>query len=218
MSTRIVHGANASPFVRKVRVALAEKGLDYELKPLFPFNVSAEFKKLSPLGKIPAYEEDGRSLADSSVICAYLERAYPQTPLYPSDPYEYGRALWFEEYADTALAQNLGGGLFFQLVVAPRFLQRPTDQAAVEKALTQDIPPVFDYLESQIKTPEALAGTRFSIADISVCSHFVNMNHAGHDVDAKRWPKLAKYVHNTLARPSFKALVEEEAPLFRSAP
>ena len=114
-------------------------------------------------------------------------------------------------------AQNVGGGLFFQIVVAPRFLQRPTDQAAVEKALTQDIPPVFDYLESQIKTPEALAGTRFSIADISVCTHFVNMNHAGHDVDAKRWPKLAKYVHHNLARPSFKALVEEEAPLFRGA-
>ena len=43
------------------------------------------------------------------------------------------------------------------------------------------------------------------------------MNHAGHDVDAKRWPKLARYVHQNLARPSFKALVEEEAPLFRSA-
>ena len=217
MTLRIVHGASASPFVRKVRVTLAEKGLDYELRPLFPFNVSAEYKKISPLGKIPAYEEDGRTLADSSVICAYLERANPEPALYPSDPYEFARALWFEEYGDSAIAQNLGGGLFFQLIVAPRFLQRPTDQAAVEKALTQDIPPVFDYLESQIKTPEALAGTRFSIADISVCSHFVNMNHAGHDVDAKRWPKLAKYVHNTLARPSFKALVEEEAPLFRSA-
>ena len=97
---RIVHGANASPFVRKVRVALAEKGLAYELKPIFPFNVSAEYKKISPLGKIPAYEEDGKTLADSSVICAYLERAHPEPALYPSDPYEYGRArLWWTYFA-----------------------------------------------------------------------------------------------------------------------
>lgn len=214
---RIVHGANASPFVRKVRVALAEKGLEYELRPVFPFNLSAEFKKMSPLGKIPVYEEDGRVLADSSVICAYLEKANPEPSLYPSDPYEYGRALWFEEYGDSAIAQNVGGGLFFQKIVAPRFLNRPTDEAVVQKALTQDIPPVFDYLESQLQAREVIAGTRFSIGDIGICTHFVNMQHAGYEVDAKRWPKLARYVSHVLARPSFKALIEEEAPLFRAA-
>lgn len=214
---RIVHGASASPFVRKVRVALAEKGLDYELRPLLPFNVSAEYKKISPLGKIPAYEEDGRALSDSSVICAYLERTHPEPPLYPSDPYEYGRALWFEEYGDSVLAQNVGGGLFFQKIVAPRFLQRPTDQAVVDKALNQDIPPLFDYLESQLQAREVIAGTRFSIGDIGICTHIVNMQHAGYEVDAKRWPKLARYAAHILARPSFKALIEEEAPLLRAA-
>jgi glutathione S-transferase len=203
--------------VRKVRVTLAEKGLDYELRPLLPFNVSAEYRKISPLGKIPAYEEDGRTLCDSSVICAYLERTHPEPALYPSDPYEFARALWFEEYGDTALAQNVGGGLFFQKIVAPRFLQRPTDEAVVEKALTQDIPPLFDYLESQLQAREVIAGTRFSIGDIGICTHLVNMRHAGYEVDAGRWPKLARYAAHVLARPSFKALIEEETPLFRAA-
>ena len=55
---RKVHGVGASPFVRKVRVALAEKGLDYELEPVLPFGASAEFKKISPLGKIPVLQEE----------------------------------------------------------------------------------------------------------------------------------------------------------------
>jgi glutathione S-transferase len=214
---RIVHGINISPFVRKVRVALAEKGLDYELRPIIPVNVPPEYRKLSPLGKVPAFEEDGRALCDSSVICAYLERTHPEPRLYPSDAYEYARALWFEEYADTALAQVLGPKIFFQIVVAPRFFQRPTDHAVVEQALKDDVPPLFDYLESQVGAREAIAGTRFSIGDIGIGSQFVNFRHAGQSIDAARWPKLARYVAHVHERPSFKALIDEEAAAFGGA-
>ena len=66
-----VYGANASPFVRKVRVALAEKGIPYELDPVFPGpGITPEFRQMSPLGKIPAYRDGERTLADSSVIIA----------------------------------------------------------------------------------------------------------------------------------------------------
>ena len=126
-----VYGASASPFVRKVRAVLAEKGIAYELDPVIPFNVSPEFKRISPLGKIPVYEDGGRTLPDSSVICAYLERAHPTPALYPKDPYDYGRALWFEEYADTALAGEIGAKIFFPLVVGPLFLGRePAERSA----------------------------------------------------------------------------------------
>src|SRR5437762_13180739 len=77
---RTVYGANGSPFVRKVCVMLAEKGLTYEQEPVIPLNVSAEFKKLSPLGKIPAYRDGEATLSDSSIICAYLERKHPEHP------------------------------------------------------------------------------------------------------------------------------------------
>src|SRR5205807_1217235 len=103
---RTVYGANGSPFVRKVCVMLAEKGLTYEQEPVIPLNVSAEFKKLSPLGKIPAYRDGEATLSDSSIICAYLERKHPEPPLYPAEPFEYARALWFEEYGDTVDAKR----------------------------------------------------------------------------------------------------------------
>ena len=212
---RIVYGANGSPFVRKVRVTLDEKKLPFEQEPIFPINVSAEFKKLSPLGKIPAFRDGDRTLSDSSVICAYLERQHPEPPLYPSDAYDYARALWFEEYGDSALAPVMGGKIFFPKVVGPRFLNRPTDEAAVKQAVDEDLPPLLDYLEGELADGrQALVGSRFSIADIGICTHFVNLRHAGYSVDRARWPRLAGYVAAVHARPSFKQVMDEEAGFF----
>jgi glutathione S-transferase len=81
-------GANLSPFVRKVRVYLAEKNIPYELEPVNPFTAGPEYCKISPLGKIPARQDGNVTLADSSVICAYLEKKHPQPTLFPADPVE----------------------------------------------------------------------------------------------------------------------------------
>lgn len=204
-----LHGINVSPFVRKVRVYMAEKGLPYDIEPVIPVNVSDEYKKMSPLGKIPAYRDGDVTLCDSSVICAYLERTHPEPALYPKDAKEYARALWYEEYADTKLLEAVTPP-FVQRVVNPKFMNQPADEAAVKKALTEDAPPIFDYLEEQIGDHEYLVGNRFSIADIATASGFVNFAHGGETVDAGRWPKLAAYVERIHARPSFKALIEEE--------
>ena len=210
-----VYGANASPFVRKVRVALIEKNIPYELEPIFPGpGAPADFRKMSPLGKIPAYRDGDRTLADSSVICAYIERTHPTPALYPSDPYDYARALWFEEWADGGLTPISGGKIFFPLVVAPRFFGREVDHAAVQKSIDEELPPLFDYLESEI-SGDYLVGNAFSIGDIGVLTQFVNLSHAGVSPDKGRWPKLAAYVAKGHARPSFKSLIEEEAPQFR---
>ncbi len=126
-----LYGNGLSPFVRKVRVVLAEKNVAYEHDPVVPFNVSAEYKAISPLGKIPAYRDEKGALPDSSVISAYLEKRHPTPALYPSDPYEYARALWFEEYADSAIVAVSGAKIFFARVVGPRFLNQPADEAAI---------------------------------------------------------------------------------------
>ncbi len=204
----IVHGANLSPFVRKVRVALAEKGIAYELKPLVPFGVSDEFKKKSPLGKIPCYEDGDFVLPDSSCIAAYLEKAQPQPALYPSDPKLYGRALWYEEYADSRMVEIIGT-IFFQRVVRPLVMKQDPDEALVKTAIGR-LPEIFDYLEREIGGNDYLVGNRFGIADIATASPLVNLRHAREKIDAKRWPKLAAYAERIHARPSFKALLAEE--------
>ena len=202
-------GAGLSPFVRKTRIALAEKGIAYEHDPMVPFGLSDDYKRKHPLAKVPLLEVDGRPLPDSSAICAYLEKIQPQPALYPSDPFDHGRAIWFEEFADTGLLS--GAGPFFQQrVLGPLLFKRPSDEALVEKAATETLPPLFDYLERELGGNDYLVGNRFTIADLSVGSILVNYRHGKGEIDAKRWPKLAAYVERIHSRPSFKGLIEED--------
>jgi glutathione S-transferase len=202
-----LYGAPISPFVRKTMVALAEKGVAYEHDPVVPAIAPAEFKRItkeiSPLGKIPAYRDGDLTMADSSVIIAYLERVKPSPALYPSDTRDYTRALWFEEYGDGGLAPIIGPKLFFQKIAGPAFFKTPTDEAVVNKAVNEELPPLFDYLEGQLGTGDWLVGRDFSIADIGVATQFAQASFAGVSPDPNRWPKLAAYIGRALARPSF---------------
>ncbi len=211
----IVYGASLSPFVRKVRIVLAEKGLDYEMEQVNPFSPPPGYAEISPLKKVPAFRDtslpEPNTLSDSSVICDYLEHKYPTPSLYPKDPYQRARALWFEEYADSLVAQTVAGGVFFERVVK-KLIGQKTDAAAVEETLATKVPPVFDYLEAQIADRAFMIGDTLSIADISIGTMLVNFCHAGECVNEKLWPKLGAYIARLHARPSFKNRIDEEAP------
>src|SRR5690606_31401285 len=100
-----VFGAPLSPFVRKVRLCLLEKNLAYDLKVVMPFTPPDWYLELNPLGRIPAFKDGDFSLADSSVICQYLEEQYSDTlRLYGNDACERGQVRWLEKYADYELA------------------------------------------------------------------------------------------------------------------
>jgi len=204
----ILHGVALSPFVRKVRVALAEKSIAYEHDPVLPFGQTDEYRRKSPLGKIPCWEDGDYVLPDSSAIIAYLERAHPEPALYPSDPKQLGRALWYEEYADTKLADVLTT-VFFQRFVQPRFFKQAPDEARIAESL-EAAATIFDYLEGEIGERDVMVGSHFGIADIAIGSMFVNFEHGGERVDAARWPRLAAYVGRVHARPSYKGIIEEE--------
>jgi glutathione S-transferase len=78
-----LYGVGLSPFVRKVRVVLSEKGIPYDHDPAMPANPDPEYRKMSPLGKVPAFRDGDHAFSDSSVICQYLERRHPEPALYP---------------------------------------------------------------------------------------------------------------------------------------
>jgi len=212
----VIHGVPPSPFVRKVRVFLAEKNVPYEIKTQQPFNQSPEYLKISPLGKVPCFQDGDFTVPDSSVICAYLERTHPEPALYPSDAKEFARALWLEEYADSKLAEVCGRP-FFQRVVRPLFFQQEADEALVAQTVNEAQPPVFDYLEGEIEDgAEGLVAGRFSVADIATGTMLAQLIHASVEIDAGRWPKLAAYRDQVHARPSFKSCIEQEKQIFAS--
>ncbi len=202
-------GSALSPFSRKARVFLAEKGLDFEDDPMVPFGVSDEYKAMHPQGKIPTLVDGDRVIPDSSAICSYLERIHPNPPLYPTDAYEYARAIWYEEFADSGLIN--GTIVYFQeRVLGPVFFKREADEAKVEEAGNNVLPPFFDYLERNLGDGEYFVGNRFSIADIGLGSQFAAYKYGDGAVDAGRWPQLAAWVERVHGRPSFKALIEQD--------
>jgi glutathione S-transferase len=209
-----LYGAPASPFVRKTMAALAEKGIAYEHDPVIPFNPPADYRKISPLGRIPAYHDGDLTLADSSVIIAYLERVKPSPALYPSDTRDYARALWFEEYGDGGMGPVVGPKIFFQKIAKPIFFKQPTDEEVVSKAINEELPPMFDYLEGELGGGDWLVGRSFSVADLSISAMFVQLSFVGVAPGVARWPKLSAYVARALGRPSVaKAVGKAKAML-----
>lgn len=199
----IVHGSRGSMFVRKVHVVLREKGIAFEERALVPVPKTSDLLEKNPLGKIPILEaDDGGFIPDSSVICLYLERTSPEPAVYPSDPAQYARALFIEEYADTRVFE-VAGGVLFERFVKPQLLGQPTDEARVHTLLTQELPPVLDWLQSQVHPERPTLLPQFSVADAAVAAQLAALPAVGEAVDAKRWPRLARYLDGMWARPSF---------------
>ena len=78
--------ATPSPYARKVRIALAEKDLAFELLTEVPWDSTTSTPRYNPLEKLPILLlPDGSSVYESSYILQYLELKYPQVPLLPQD-------------------------------------------------------------------------------------------------------------------------------------
>ena len=217
MTDLLLYGVPASPFVRKVHAFLHEKGVEYELENLMPFPAPDWFLEINPAGRIPVLRDRSigtegvaGTIPDSSAICAYIERKHPEPALYPQNDFDYGRALWIEEYADGVMAPVIGIGMFRPMIFPPMSGKEP-DVDTARKTLHESLPPIFDWLESQVTGREFIIGGAISIADISVATQFGNMRHAGGRVDAAKWPALSEYVDRVLARPSFAETLENEA-------
>ena len=208
--SRKLYGAALSPFVRKTRVFLKEKGLEYESVHIDPNNPPEDYHKLNPLRRVPAFEDNGIVLADSAVICDYLERRYPEPALYPQTPEEHARTLWFEKFADYEIASQCTFRIFRNRVVM-RLLGRHCDEEAVRKAREEKMPPLLDYLEGELGDREFLVGDRMSVADIALASQFVNLTHGGERLDEKRWPALAAHRDRMHSRASFQGTIERES-------
>jgi glutathione S-transferase len=214
VSTRII-GSYLSPYVRKVLVCLDIKGVPYEIDPIVPFYGNDEFTRLSPVRRIPVLMDDAITLADSSVICAYLDERYPAPPLLPQEPPLRARARWLEEFADTRMGEVFIWHLFNQLVIRRFVWGEAPDEQVLKKAREEEIPQVLDYLEAELPAAGFLFGA-ISVADVALAAFFRNAAFARCSIDAARWPKTASFVARTLEHASFQKLRPFEELLLRT--
>jgi glutathione S-transferase len=203
----ILLGASISPFVRKTLVAAAEKGITLEHRPTNPRSSDdPDYVLASPFRKIPALKDGDYTLADSTAIVHYFEAKYPAPALIPTEARARGKAVWFEEVADTILFTAVTK-VFLNRVVMPVFLNMPGNEAEATEAINVTLPPMLNYLESVAPASGFLVGDSFSIADISVTSMIVNLTLANATPDAAKYPKLMAYYNRMAARPSFAKII-----------
>lgn len=205
----IVYGSSLSPFVRKVLVFAAEKGIAVENELTVPGSPDPAFREASPFGKIPGLRDGDFTICDSSAIIAYFEALKPEPNLIPSAPRARARTIWYDEFMDTILF-DCGRKMFFNRVVMRLTTGKPGNLEVADRAEREELPPLLDFLEGVIPESGYLVEDRLTLADIAVASPFVNFQHLKVVADPAKYPKVTRYVEAMLARPSFASLIARE--------
>jgi len=166
--SRLLYYHRQSNFSRKIRILLREKNLDYQLEEI---DLSAKpdyFLKISPIGKVPVLkEEDETVIWDSSLIADYLEKTYPDPPLYSQNWQQYWACRKWEEMADTL------GDTIINVWILGLFNQgEPSKYQSILRQRRQRIDRLMPVFEQQLsQTQYLLAGASWSMADIAaLCS------------------------------------------------
>src|SRR5213079_1225949 len=158
-------GFHISNYHNKVRIALLEKGVPFEEDPSCAPCQEDEFLARTPMGKVPFLELDGTTLAESQVICEYLEEAYPQKSLYPADPLARAKVrelISVIELHVELVARRLYGQVFFG---------KPVDDA-LKQAVEKDLAKGLRALKQLVRFSPYIAGKELTLAD---CSAFVSL-------------------------------------------
>ena len=206
-----IYGVPISVHTRKVIVAALAKGLEHEVVPVVPVipgNPPPNWHELSPTGLIPALSDGDFTVADSAAICGYLERAYPERPLYPQGAREYAQAVSLEQYAGK-LFSDVVRPLFHEVFVHPKVQNVPTDPGKIEAVLAQAVPETFGHLD-RVAGEIFFIGKTLSMADIAVASNLVTYQYIGFDLYRGRFPRLAALFDRVLEQPAMREALRRE--------
>ena len=188
-----LYDADRCPYCARVRIALAEKGIEYETVEVDLDDRPAWIYEKNPLGRVPVLEEDTFLLAESAVIDEYLDDRYPDPPLWPADP------------ADRALGRML---VFrFDELSRPYYAIRRDEDGARER-----LDAALGTLDSVLQEQEFLSGREFGLADIAYVPWILRARDRM-DVDLERFPALAEWVGRLEQRSSIAAELDVVASL-----
>lgn len=199
------------PFSRKIRISLAEKGLEFDLKLEKTWERRPQFLAVNPAGDVPVLiDEDGTTLVNSFVISEYLEECYPQVNLMGKDPVaraETRRLVsWFDIKFNREVTDNLIGEKLMK-----RFLKLGEPHAGSIRAGHANIHYHLDYIAYLTERRRWLAGNDFTLADISAAAHISTIDYIG-DVPWAEHEEAKNWYARVKSRPSFQALIQENVP------
>ena len=188
-----LYDADRCPYCARVRITLAEKGIEYEPVMIDLDDRPGWIYEKNPLGRVPVLEEDTFVLAESAVIDEYLDERYPDPPLWPADP------------ADRALGRML---VFrFDEVSKPYYALRRGDDGARERLDSE-----LAKLNAILHAGPFLSGRDYGLADIAYVPWILRARDRM-GVELGSFPALADWVERLAARPAVAAELDVVAAL-----
>ena len=206
-----------SPFAGKVRVALAEKGVELDLVEVHPVKRPPRLKELNPLNRVPVLElDDGPPIRESSIICEWLEETHPEPPLWPADPGLRGWARGWAKFVDDEIAVN-----FFLGVRKQAFGKDPGDPDDITEQLHGRLARRYPKLEAALGEHEGpwLCGETLTYADLCAMAPSVRLQEWKPELlpDPEQVPRVAAWFDALRARPSAAAIARKGEPLAGAA-
>jgi stringent starvation protein A len=188
-----LYDADRCPYCARVRIVLAEKGIEYETVEVDLDDRPAWIYEKNPLGRVPVLEEDTFLLAESAVIDEYLDERYPEPSLWPADPAEraLGRMLVFR----------------FDELSKPYYALRRGDDGAAER-----LDAALGALAGLLQRQPFLSGREFGLADVAYVPWILRARDRM-DVDLERFSALPEWVGRLEQRPSIAAELDVVASL-----
>jgi glutathione S-transferase len=188
-----LYDAARCPYCARARIALAEKGLEYEVMEVDLNDRPQWIYEKNPTGRVPVIEEDGWILPESSVILEYLEERYPEPPLLPADAADRGLArVWIFRHDD---------------FTKPYYALRRGEDGAAEK-FDEQLAKLDDALSQQ----PWLTGAEYGLADIAYVPWVLRARDMlGVSLDA--FPGVREWLSRLEERPAIALEVETVAAL-----
>jgi glutathione S-transferase len=208
---RLLYHLPLSPYSRKVRLVLAEKRLPFELRVEKVWERREEYLKLNPAGAVPTLIEDnGLVIPDSTVICEYLEEAYPDTSLLGrtlGERVEVRRVTqWFDDKFGREVTANLLGEKFMK-----RLAGRGQPDANALRAGYANLRHHLEYLGWLAETRKWLAGPALSLADFAAAAHLSALDFVG-DINWSVAPAAKEWYARMKSRPCFRSVLADRVP------
>ncbi len=206
-----------SPFCRKIRLVLSEKGVEADLIEERPWDRRLDFLRINPAGRVPVLvTPSGQAIADSTAIFEFLEETVREPSLLPETPEtraETRRVVaWFDDKFHHEVTQNL----LYERINKRLSRSGYPDGASINAGL-KNIRLHMDYIAWLLESNDWLAGPRMTIADLTAAAHLSCLDYTG-DVPWADFASVRDWYALIKSRPSFRGLLADHLPGFPSPP
>jgi glutathione S-transferase len=204
-----------SPFAARVRIQIYAKGIESQFEFAEPPGGvrSEEYRKINPLGRVPALEVEGAVIPESSVICEYIEERFPEPPLLPADRAARARVRFLMRFVDLyifAVMETTRGEE--SPTLAAQDLRRRFAPAPLRRAF-EHVVERFDQLEGFLGSGPYALGSDLTLADCALAPLFFMatrlMPMAGLGSPLEGRPRLAAWWTHVQTHPAVARVFEE---------